>query len=81
MDLDTLQTFLGWSLVINYGLLIIWFLIYSGARNLVVGIHARMFHIDEAVVSATHFRLMGLFKMLIFVFVLTPWLALVIMGN
>ncbi len=40
-----------------------------------------MFHIDESVVSATHFNLMGVFKMMVFVFVLAPWLALVIMGN
>ena len=81
MDLDTLQTFLGWCLVINYGILVIWWLIYMGARNWVVGLHARMFHIDETVVSAAHFNLMGLFKMLVFVFVLTPWLALIIMGD
>ena len=81
MDLDTLQTFLGWCLVLNYAVLFIWYAIYQGANRWVVGLHARMFDLDEAVVRKDHFFLMGQFKMLVFVFVLAPWLALVIMGN
>ena len=81
MDLDTLQTLLGWCLVLGYGLLLIWFFVYKLANDWIVGIHARMFDIDEAVVRGDHFRLMGQYKILLFVFVLAPWLALIIMGN
>lgn len=80
MDLDTLKTFLGWSLVLNYGVLVIWMGFLMVARDWVVGIHSRMFDLEAAQVRAYHFQLAGIYKMMIFVFNLAPWLALLIMG-
>lgn len=78
MDLQTLQTFLGWCLVLNYGILLGW-AAATLSGDWVDRIHMRITGLDRDTVKALHFRLMGEFKLLVFVFNLAPWLALVIM--
>ncbi len=80
MDMNTLETFLGWCLVVNIGVLLIWALaMLTGdwAMRLQTGVSK----LDLGQVRALNFQLMGQFKLLIFIFNLAPWLALVIMGD
>jgi len=81
LDLSQLQSFLGWCLVINYVLLFVWFGLLQLAGAWVVGIHSRLFHIDEDQVRSFHFQMMGQFKLLIMVFNIAPWLALIIIQS
>ncbi len=80
MDLVTLKSFLGWCVVLNYGVMLLWLGIYFVARDAIVGLHARLFELDAERVRAFHFQFIGWFKMLVFLFALAPWLALVILG-
>jgi hypothetical protein len=81
LDLSELKTLLGWCLIINYGILLIWFAFIMTARDWIFGIHARMFGVERDLVQAEHFKLFGQFKLLIMVFNIAPWLALLIMGH
>ena len=80
MDITILKSLLGWCLVINYGVLLFWFAVLMLARDWITGLHSRMFDIDAATVSSAHYTLMGHFKLLVFVFNLAPWIALLILG-
>lgn len=81
MNPDTVQSLLGWALIFNYGVLLVWYAIYQFANRWIVQLHARMFDIEPAVVRRVHFQLMGQFKLLVFVLVLAPWLALLILNR
>ncbi len=81
MDLSELKSLLGWCLVINYGVLIVWFVFVVTARDWVFGLHARLFGVERDLVQAEHFKLFGQFKLLVMVLNLAPWLALLIMGH
>ncbi len=81
MDLAQLQTFLGWCILINYALLLIWFALLLWADSWIIGIHARIFRIEPETVRAEHFHLMGQFKFMIMIFNIAPWLALLLMGR
>ena len=81
LDLTELKSLLGWCLVINYGVLLIWFGFVKGARDWIFGLHSRLFGVERDIVQAEHFTLFGQFKLLVMVFNLAPWLALLIMGH
>lgn len=81
MDLNSLQSFLGWCIIINYAILLIWFAFLVTARDWLFGLHAGIFGVEKSVVQAEHFRLFGQFKLLIMIFNIAPWLALVILRS
>lgn len=81
MDLGQLQAFLGWCLVFNYGLLLLWFAGLQLTGDFVFRLHARMFDLEPSAVRAEHFHLMGQFKLIVMVFNLAPWLALIMLGR
>lgn len=76
MNLAELQTFLGWSTLFNYGILLIWFFSFMFARDLLMKVHIGMFSISEQTFLTTHYAGIGLFKILVFVFNLVPWFVL-----
>lgn len=81
MDMVQLQSFLGWCIIINYALLLFWFALLPRAGSWVYGFQARLFGIDPATVRDEHFHLMGQFKLMIMIFNIAPWLALLLMGR
>lgn len=76
MDTELLMRVLAWVSVINYTVLIIWFLSLIVARNFVYKLHSRWFDISEAQFNAIHYGLMGAYKLLVMVFFLTPYIVL-----
>ncbi len=67
---------LAWSVLINYALLVFWFLILVLAPGWLYSLHSRWFKISEQAFYLIHYAGMGLFKLLIFVFLLVPYLVL-----
>jgi len=78
--MDQVKEILGWCTVINFGLLLWWFLLFLFARGLVYELHSRWFPMPEERFVAIHYSAMAFFKLLVIVFNLTPYLALVIIG-
>lgn len=81
MTIDTVRNMLLWCFVINYGLLLWWFLFFTLAHDWVYKIHSKWFKLPVETFDAIHYGGMGFFKILVFVFNLVPFIALYIIGN
>ena len=80
MTLEVIRNMLGWCTLINFGILLLWFVMMVPARGVVHGIHGKMFRLVPEQMDEIHYRLMAQFKMLVIVFCLVPYLALRIVG-
>ena len=80
MTLEALRAFLGWCVVINVAILAWWFLWLWLAHDLVYRLHTRWFAMPVDRFDTIHYVGMGLFKLVVVVFNLVPYLALRIIG-
>lgn len=69
-----------WCLIMNVGLLLWWFLVFSLAHDWVYRIHGRWFTLSEERFDAIHYLGMAIFKIAIFMFNIVPYIALLIVG-
>jgi hypothetical protein len=76
MSVELVRDVLGWSTVINFGLLILWFLFFILAHDWFYKFHARWFKLSVETFDAIHYASMAFFKLCIFVFNLVPYLVL-----
>ncbi|MEA1914186.1 MAG: hypothetical protein U9N30_02620 [Campylobacterota bacterium] len=76
MDAQLLCEVLGYSSIFNYTLLIVWFAVFTLAKHWIYNFHTRWFKIAPQDFDAIHYKLMGQYKLLIFVFNLGPFFAL-----
>ena len=76
MDLDILMKVLGWVSIINYGVLLIWFLIFIFAKSWYYNLTNKWFSIPSDKFDLIHYCLMGFFELLVFAFFIAPYLAL-----
>ena len=67
---------LGWCSLINIGLLVLWFAMFSLAHDWIYQLHGRWFKLSTERFDAIHYAGMALFKMAILLFNLVPYLAL-----
>ncbi len=68
--------FLLFSTLINYAVLIVWFLAFANAREWMRGLHGRWFKLPDATFDAIHYGGMATYKIGILLFNLAPLLAL-----
>ena len=80
MTLEQLQALLGWCTIINMGLLLGWFFMLAVFREQVYKLHSRWFSISQDDFSQLHYAAMAGFKLSIFVFNLSPYIALSIIN-
>jgi hypothetical protein len=79
MAIETMKftaAFLGWCMVVNYGILLTWMIFLMSGRIWMYRVHNRWFNISDQEFGAAHYRLMGQFKLYIMIFNLAPYLAL-----
>jgi len=76
MTVELITAMLGWCTLINFGLLIWWFLFAAIAHDWTYRLHTKWFKISQERFDAIHYSLMGIFKMGVIVFNLVPYLAL-----
>ena len=79
INIDLLLSLLGWSTVINLGLLLYWFVAFVFAHDLLYRIHSRWFMLSVERFDAIHYGGMGLYKLAIVVFNFVPWLVLMLL--
>ena len=77
---DTVRAVLGWSSVLNMGLLSIAAIALLVAGDAIKGIHSRLYGLPEADLDRAYFQYMANFKVMIFVFNLAPYAAMCIVG-
>lgn len=76
MDIGTVREVLLWCTVINYGVLIWWFLIFTLAHDWIHRLHGRWFRLPAEQFDAIHYGGMAIYKIGILLFNLTPYVAL-----
>lgn len=76
MSVEMLRDLLGWSALVNYLVLLWWFVAFVYAHDLVYRIHTRWFTLTPEQFDAIHYGGIGLYKLLVFVFNLVPFLVL-----
>lgn len=76
MTVDILLRALGWSAVINIGLLLWWSLWIVLAHDFVYRMHSKWFKIPVEKFDAIHYAGMAFYKITIIVFNVVPYLAL-----
>jgi hypothetical protein len=76
MTLEMARKFLGWSTVINFVVLAVWFLGLLIAHDTVHRIHGKWFRLQRETFDTIHYAGMAGFKLCVFVFNLVPYLVL-----
>lgn len=76
MNMTQWISFLGYCLILNYAILIIWFLAFVFIENFIKKIHLQWFKLSDTQFDAIHYSAMAVYKILILVFNLVPYIAL-----
>lgn len=79
MTMDELRHFFGLCALLNYAVLILWFLLCIVSRPLLMGVCRRFFRISEETYDNVTFYGITFYKLAIILFMLMPYLALRIM--
>ncbi|WP_345947266.1 DUF6868 family protein [Natroniella acetigena] len=78
MELQLLRTFFMWCTILNVGLLLLSFPLLILANDYVYKIHSKWFSMPRETFNMVLYSLIGIYKIIIFVFNLVPWVALTI---
>ena len=76
MSIVIVRDALLWWAVINYGVLLVWFLFFLLAHDWMYRLHGRWFHLSREQFDARHYVGMALFNIGIFLFNIVPYVAL-----
>lgn len=76
MSIETLRNFLLWCTALNYGLLLVWFLVFALAHDWLQRLHGRWFRLSKDQFDAIHYAGMAIFKIGIMLFNLVPFVVL-----
>ena len=76
MSIAIARNVLLWCAVLNYGVLLVWFLFFLLAHDWMYRLHGRWFHLSVEPFDALHYAGMALFKIGILLLNLVPYVAL-----
>ncbi len=80
MNVEFARNFLLWCAVINYGVLLVWFLFFMFAHDWMQRLHGRWFRISADQFDAIHYAAMAIYKIGILLFNLVPLAVLYIIS-
>jgi hypothetical protein len=78
MDIEKLQEFFFWCMLVNTGIYIFTAVAVLVFRDLIYKIHRKMFGLDEETVSKSLHMYLAAYKLLITVFNFVPWIVIII---
>jgi hypothetical protein len=77
--MEIVRRFLLWCTVVNYGVLLVWFLVFVFAHDLMLSLHGRWFRLSRDQFDALHYAGMSIYKIGILLFNLVPLVVLYIL--
>ena len=80
MDIQTLTSFFMWCTIINFGVLILSFVMMITIADLAYRIHSKWFPMPRQTFTVAIYSFLGIYKIAWFVFNVVPWVALLIVG-
>ena len=78
MDIEQLQGFFFWCMVVNAAIYALTAIAVLALRDLICRMHKKMFGLDEEAVSLSLHRYLAAYKLLVTVFNFAPWIAVLI---
>ena len=78
MNIQVLTDFLMWSTIINFGMLMLSFLLCVFAGDMAYRIHSKWFPMPRATFNAMLYGFVGFYKLIFFFFNLIPYVALLL---
>jgi len=81
MSIAMVHEVLLWCTVINYGVLLVWWLGFLFAHDWIHGWHSQWFRLSREQFDALHYAGMALYKIGILLFNLVPYIALRLVGR
>lgn len=79
--MSTLRDVLVWALVVNYGVLLVWFVVFSLAHDAVYRLHTRWFRLSRETFDALNYGGMAVYKIGVLLLNVAPLVALLISGR
>jgi len=76
-----LKDFLLWCTILNYLVLLLWFVVFSLAHDWIFKLHGRWFRLTAAQFDALHYGGMTVYKVGILLLNLVPYVALTIVAG
>ena len=80
MDIQMLTSFFMWCTILNMGLLVLSSLILAFAGDFVYRIHGKWFPMPRETFNVVIYSIIGMYKIIVFVFCVIPWAVLAIIG-
>ncbi len=80
MTVESAQAFLLWCLVVNYGILLLWLLVFWFGHDWMFRLHNRWFLLSKERFDGIHYASMAAYKLGIVLLNLTPYVALRLIG-
>src|SRR5215471_19288060 len=74
------RTILLWCTILNYGILLVWFLVFLLGHEWMYQWHGRWFQLSHEQFDALHYAGLAIYKVGILLFNLVPYVALRIVG-
>jgi len=81
MNHAALSDFLLWCTILNYLVLLLWFVAFTGARDWMFKLHGRWFRLTMSQFDALHYGGMAVYKVGILLLNLVPYVALNIVAR
>jgi len=76
MSIDVTRHLLLWCTIINYGILLVWFLFFTIGHDWIQRLHGRWFRLSNDQFDSIHYAGMAIFKVGIILFNLVPLVVL-----
>ena len=76
MNIETVRRTLLWCAVINYGILLVWFLFFMLGHDWMYRLHSRWFHLSVEQFDTLHYAGISVYKIGIILLNLVPYIAL-----
>jgi len=81
MNLEQLTEWFKWMTIINIVFLLFSTLAVIALKSVMMNLHTKMFGITESQISVAVYAYLGLFKALVIVFNIVPYIALLILNK
>ena len=76
-----LTELLGWASILNLGMLVFASLLLLSMKSTISSLHSKMYGIPEGELPMVYFKYLANYKIITFVLIIAPYLALKIMGE
>lgn len=80
MSLDLLRGLLLWCTIVNYAVLVVWFLVFVLAHDRIRRVHQRWFRLSDERFDELHYLGMTIYKIGVLLLNLVPLLVLSVIG-